>query len=480
MTVSRQPSPQSRSESRQRGQGNPLGLILVFGIMIAGVSAIVVFGAAAMDDTTSSLTDQRAEKVMTQLDSKAALVALGNTERQRVALPRSGSESIFVREDAGWLNVSINRTGAPQEVVNQTLGEVVYEGDNGRTIAYQGGGVWRAGRSGESRMISPPEFHYRGATLTLPIVTVEGDPVLSDQATIENRSVASKYPVYSDEDYSNPLQSGQVNVTVHSTHYRAWGHYFAERTEGDVIYDDENEIVTAELIVPFNEDFSNAVATTQANGITVNGNDPDPEPSEEGIPYPLVDEDIEDQIADCASGSCTESWMSSINTPGTYYSSGDNNGGWSVSNPGGNVTIVVNGQFEARDIEVQGLADENSVTVMVRDGVTVKDDVNEVDGDPGDFRVLVHSDADVEFKGQAELYGLVYAPGSECNFRGGGGNSPNIQGGVVCETVTINGNPNDVNYDPAVEDVNLGLNPEDQTYITYLHVTVNNVTLRSG
>ena len=61
-----------------RGQSELVGLILVFGMVIAGATTVVVFGASAISDSQETLSVQRAEKSLTQLDSKAALVALGS------------------------------------------------------------------------------------------------------------------------------------------------------------------------------------------------------------------------------------------------------------------------------------------------------------------------------------------------------------------------------------------------------------------
>jgi hypothetical protein len=54
-----------------------------------------------------------------------------------------------------------------------------------------------------------------------------------------------------------------------------------------------------------------------------------------------------------------------------------------------------------------------------------------------------------------------------------------IVGGAVCETMDINGNPNDFTYDPAVEDITLFLD-EDSVKVTYLHVTENPINVTSG
>lgn len=80
-------------------------------------------------------------------------------------------------------------------------------------------------------MISPPEFHYRGETLTLPAVNVSGDSVLNEDVTITRDRTIKRFPDPS-SGFDNPIRESVVNVTVGSEFYRARGNYFEERTEG--------------------------------------------------------------------------------------------------------------------------------------------------------------------------------------------------------------------------------------------------------
>jgi hypothetical protein len=144
--------------------------------------------------------------------------------------------------------------GSTETIVNSTFGSVYYENGDTR-IAYQGGGVWR-GAGNESRMLSPPEFHYRGSTLTFPIISVNGSGGAAGRTSagiaVERRSTrvfpnASK-PDYGNASYQNPIDTGNVTVTVHSDHYVAWANYFEDRTSGAVTIDHENETATVDLI----------------------------------------------------------------------------------------------------------------------------------------------------------------------------------------------------------------------------------------
>jgi len=263
---------------KNRGVSAPLGIVLLFAIVITGMLVTVALGATALEETKDQLGTERAEKVLTQFDSKSSIVALGNTQSQGVSLSASGTAA-YKLENTGWMNVTIDNTtsGAVYKVTNVTLGAVVYE--NGDTeLGYQGGGVWKQTESGTA-MVSPPEFHFRNATLTLPIVTVGGTQSISERVSVTGNGTTSiRYPNETvNGNFSNPLQNGKVNVTVHSEYYEAWGAYFEQRTDGNVSYDHDNKEATIILTVPAGKTtVSSAIASTAPGGtlsITGSGSD---------------------------------------------------------------------------------------------------------------------------------------------------------------------------------------------------------------
>lgn len=235
---------------RCRGQSEVLGFIILLGLVTVGVTGIVVLGSEAVSDMRQSITSGTAEHAMTQFDSKASLVAHGDSDSQSATLAGSPSATRSVEPNRGWMNVTIRNESDPDQIeaqlMNVSLGAVVYE-DGKTTIAYQGGGVWRKDGGG-SYMVSPPEFHYRGTTLTLPLVTVTGDGTLDKDVQVSQSGASTN--VFPSGTRSNPLESGKVVVEVHSEFYEAWARFFSERTGGKVVTDDENNTATITLVSP--------------------------------------------------------------------------------------------------------------------------------------------------------------------------------------------------------------------------------------
>lgn len=257
------------SREGSRGQSETIGLILVFGMVLAGGILIVTFGSAAIEQTQSGLSEQRAQKAMTQFDSKSALVALGNADTQAIEFPQRGGENLQVKPGAGEMTVKIEELSTGNVVTEDwTLGELRFKsGDT--TIAYQGGGVWRkGGESRESVMISPPEFHFRNGTLTLPIITVDGATSVGERVSVAESTTDTWFPESSaTPPRLNPLDDHVVTIIVQSQYYTGWGQYFEERTDGEVTYDHPNNKVILELITPIGAAKVNAAtASLSASG----------------------------------------------------------------------------------------------------------------------------------------------------------------------------------------------------------------------
>ena len=259
-----------RRTEPNRGQSNLVGVVLLLGITILGTGLIVTYGSSALEDSKRASEIDAAEHAMTQLDSKASLVGIGDSSVQRVPLGFDDGRT-RVENRSGWIRVNMTPEGGTETVVmNESLGAIVYE--NGDTeVAYQGGGVWKRTRGG-SVMVSPPEVHYRGTTLTLPLVTVSGRGPLSRTATVrKNGTPEPQFPVAS-EDFRNPLVQSEVRLTVHSEYYRAWGRFFEQRTGGEVDFDHEAETATLRLVTPPNvPEISQGVASTSSQKLVIQG-----------------------------------------------------------------------------------------------------------------------------------------------------------------------------------------------------------------
>ncbi|MEF8790985.1 MAG: hypothetical protein V5A61_12740 [Haloarculaceae archaeon] len=257
-----------------------VAVVLVIALVVIGSTAVFALGDQALSDTERRSDVERAQQAMTLFDSQTAQVALSESDRQTVRFgrtagtyrvdPTAGEISIInVDRDDDEDDISWTADGYPTDATagdddgdieyihNETLGAVVYESE-GRAIAYQGGGVWQTGPDGAARVVSPPEFHYRAQTLTLPIVQVTGEGSASGSARASVSAGAFRardvYPDASEtfdvgdpDPFSNPVLKGSIIVRIESEYARAWGAYFEERTDGVVSYPSDG-VVAVELV----------------------------------------------------------------------------------------------------------------------------------------------------------------------------------------------------------------------------------------
>lgn len=243
-----------------RGQSEMIGVVLLIGITVIGAVSLVAFGSGMISETEHQMEVDSAQHSMGQLAGQSNEVAIDDTSSKSAGLPDStGSGESKVVED-GWIHVEVVDTtndSTRKEITEDPvpLGAIVYEND-GAEIAYQGGGLWKTDGN-DSEVVSPPEYHYRGETLTFPIIQVtgeDGNESVSDDVTIRTDGPTEQVYPNAEEGWTNPVEDGLVNVTVQSDYYEAWGQFFETRTDGTPHYDHENETVTTSLIVERGEE----------------------------------------------------------------------------------------------------------------------------------------------------------------------------------------------------------------------------------
>ncbi|MFP8952166.1 hypothetical protein ACLI4Z_04205 [Natrialbaceae archaeon A-arb3/5] len=238
-----------------RSQSELIGVVLLFAFTILSASALFVVGLTAVDSHQQTTEVGAAENELALLGSKVSDVALGESSVQTVSTANTGG-TYGVNESAGTVTIThYNWTEGSDETIGEfTLGDVTYSNDNTK-VAYQGGGVWRH-EDDHTAMVSPPEFHYRYGTLTLPVINVTGDERWSGQPAMTAENGGETDRIYPNPDteydndvpYENPIENGTVEVTVQSEYYRGWSDYFEERTGGNVSVDHDTETATVELI----------------------------------------------------------------------------------------------------------------------------------------------------------------------------------------------------------------------------------------
>jgi hypothetical protein len=258
-----------------------VGVMIILALTITSTSVILLYSTPTMRNMEDMANAQRAEQAFTVFDSRVSKVALGESPSQTTSFSiMDGSVSVNgdasayqnsqivvvctqLSEESWYTTFSNNRfkwnSWEPHEsepnmtVFRSSMGSITYtQGD--RIIGYEGGGVWSKYPTGKAVMISPPEFHYNGETLTLPIMKIEGNEVFSGRTDVAVTVSSDNMPVvlYPDQNSTkkvNPLSSDKVLIYIKSEFYTAWADYADSLTYASATTDDASQTAIVELEV---------------------------------------------------------------------------------------------------------------------------------------------------------------------------------------------------------------------------------------
>ncbi|QSG02650.1 DUF7289 family protein [Natranaeroarchaeum sulfidigenes] len=496
--------------SNDRGVAHVLGVILMAGFAITVAATVAVAGASMFADSQSQIETSQVESSFSSLaadaseleDGESVEFDLGTADGQ-LEVRESGELKIYHEGTDGTTDVYTEENGDPV-----TINSLVYENEDGNTVAYQAGGVFRQHGSGSS-LVSAPDFYYRDNALSFPIQKVDGD--ISSSGTLSGELELQRedrhYPVYDNDDKSNPLSGGTVYVEMESEYCQAWEDYFSQQTRGSISEwcaddkDDNDDFdtvegqVQVELSVPFEieNEYTHAI---RAGSFDANSEsqEPDGEDFEEGnTNVDSADTLISNKASegDVTERRSNDNWdeLEDIDSAGTYYLEEiDDDHTFETGTWDDDVEIYVDG-----DVIVQGeglkVEDENSgnnVTFYIDGNFDMgqKADESSVVGNsdkPEQTQIFVDSSGyviDEHGEGgnpQGQVYALIYAPGSDGLLRAGG--NFDFEGSLIVNNLDIGsgGLEDSIEHSEAASEfsfVEEGAGPE----FYYLHVTERTVT----
>lgn len=214
----------------EKADAEVIGHAILLGITILGISMITVYGVPAILSLQDMANVKNVEQTFTVLDSRASRTLLGESPLQITDINLGGGSMTIEPNGTGMESYMIIKSQNNNFNIVVPMGKVKYQlGD--RIVAYEGGGVWSKYPS-SSVMLSPPEFHYDGVTLTLPVINISGDTSVGGKgrAAISFRKNAPLvlYPNASYPNRTNPVNytaNGRVYVNITSDFYDAWAGY---------------------------------------------------------------------------------------------------------------------------------------------------------------------------------------------------------------------------------------------------------------
>lgn len=271
----------NRTLECETAESSVVGMVILLMLTTLSVGAILLYGIPTINDMQDMAKAQRAEQAFTVFDSRTSKVALGESPIQTTSLSLMGGTLEVNGDNSSYddsrVTVVLVDIGAPWydsfsqqryrwgawegfetqtnfTMLNASMGSIIYKKDD-RIVGYEGGGVWSKYPTGKAVMISPPEFHYNGETLTLPIMCINGNTSISGATDVGITVSSSNMPTVlypdpvRDNNMINPIKSDKVLIYIQSDFYNAWADYANSLAYTSATVDDANSTAVVELEV---------------------------------------------------------------------------------------------------------------------------------------------------------------------------------------------------------------------------------------
>jgi len=266
-----------------RGVSELVGVVVLFGIVIAGSAMIFVSGTAISDDVRAEGRVDAAETAFVEMDSRVQSLAQkrGNS-REEVSIGAIDPNKAEIR-DTGQIEVQINDDSACTATMD--LSALEYQAEGETTIAYEGGAIWKQTDGGVVTQ-KAPEFGYQDGSLQLQVVRIDGS-VEDDDVRIDYDRAKSidetedvRNQLFATSDCSRPET---VTITVTSDYHEGWkNHLRSQLPASATVTTTGAETVTAE--VPLDAEYDvidipgpgpgDVVTTANGEGIAVGSGSP--------------------------------------------------------------------------------------------------------------------------------------------------------------------------------------------------------------
>lgn len=228
-----------------RGQSELIGIVLLFGLVVITATSVFVIGGIAINDVSQEVDLERALTEMRQADSRMSRVAFGQQGGQVVVFGESDSAAEVKRGSS--LTVTMNGNASCRADI--TMGSIVKHVEDGGTVAYEGGGVWRETDGGGVTMVSPPDLQYRNGSVTFPMVSLANASTgqVNSLEVRENETASRERNREIRDALSACYPPKNMTITIQSDYYKGWGSYMESRIASNITYDHDDRTVTTTL-----------------------------------------------------------------------------------------------------------------------------------------------------------------------------------------------------------------------------------------
>ena len=200
-----------------------VGFILVFSIIMLAIGVIYAVGYPSIQSSKENTQFQNMEQSFMVLQSDIKMVAFDQAPVKTMKTSLGGG-SLTVNSSKGHIKVE----NATEIWYDDTVGAIEYE-KNGRSIAYEGGGVWEKYPVGSALKLSEPRIFVHNTSTGIRTVFVSIINISSDLSSVGGEGAASVVARLNRSHTPDITYSpGNVTITVTSDYADAWKRYFDE------------------------------------------------------------------------------------------------------------------------------------------------------------------------------------------------------------------------------------------------------------
>lgn len=175
----------------ERGVSEVAGYVLLIGMVVGGMTLVLLTGATALEDLRSQTDREVAALGVGEFDSRVTSLTKQGVNRTTIEFSNRRANGMRLRTatdpGAGTAEIRVNGGTCNATVPLSTL---TYEEDQ-QVIVYQGGGIFRGEPGGATALVAPPDFIYDSGTIDLEVVNLTGR-IHNGQNVVTKRSTLSE------------------------------------------------------------------------------------------------------------------------------------------------------------------------------------------------------------------------------------------------------------------------------------------------
>jgi hypothetical protein len=210
---------------------------IILSIMLLATGIIVVAGAPLLENTQKMQHTENIRQGFEVLALNMNKVVQGNAPSQSVEMKMYGGYLSVAGDNYISIDLQVWNSSANDFEIQPAVGSRIKNIENSfqdTTISYENTGVWAKYSTGQSVMVSEPRFTYANDVLVIPIAKIDGITSISGSGLVRVTADSGRKTVEAYENVS------QVNITVTSEYFEAWGRYLNESLQMPIVMVDTN------------------------------------------------------------------------------------------------------------------------------------------------------------------------------------------------------------------------------------------------